>query len=73
MPPSRDVPEDERLCEQCNSRILGEAVVDQETTGVSQFCSTNCWQDAKHEIYEARREAKEQFELYGNDFDSWYR
>lgn len=60
------------LCEVCDEPILEEPITD-ERTGKRGFCSDGCLQEALDDKRIADIEAKQQFELYGDDMDSWYR
>jgi hypothetical protein len=41
--------------------------------GKSHFCSKDCFREAQEEIRIADCEARREFDLYGDDLDSWYR
>jgi hypothetical protein len=60
-------------CEYCLRFFLYQPFRSQERNGKSEFCSDNCVTDFEWEVRIGREEAKEQWELYGDDFDSWYR
>lgn len=59
------------LCAFCNAPILGEIVVDDEND--LQFCSDDCLFEDRDERRIARIDARQQYEMYGDDYDSWYR
>jgi len=59
-------------CEFCDEEFNGAPVTSEET-GKRVFCSDDCLTEALDEIRSGQREAKRQYELYGDDLDSWYR
>lgn len=60
------------LCEVCDDVIVDKPITSEET-GKRQFCSDYCCNEAKDDLRIARIEADQQFALYGDDYDSWYR
>lgn len=65
-------PEEVHQCEICDEYFATEPIKSEET-GLRQFCSDDCLQEAIDDLRIARIEAKEQYELYGDDLDSWLR
>jgi len=62
------------FCEFCNQPYdPTEFEVKGGRSGTSGFCSDDCKRDADEEIRVADCEARREFELYGDDRDSWYR
>ena len=59
-------------CERCDDPITGEPLTSEET-GKRVFCSIDCLSEATDDMRIARIEAKREYELYGNDLDSWFR
>jgi len=59
-------------CEVCHDPIREEPIVSEET-GKREFCSDECLFEAIEDMRIARIEAKQQYDLYGDDLDSWFR
>jgi hypothetical protein len=67
-------------CEYCDC-IIPQFDCEQQPDGkyecvdgkVRQFCCDQCHRDADEDLRVGMLEAREQFELYGADYDSWYR
>lgn len=60
------------MCEVCDEPIKEEPITD-ERTGKRQFCSDDCLQEAIDDQRIGEIESKQQWELYGDDIDSWFR
>lgn len=59
-------------CGFCNE-FYHEPPIMSEETGLSEFCCDGCLQEALEEIRIDRIEGRRQYEMYGDDMDSWYR
>lgn len=59
-------------CEKCDE-FFDEEPITSEETGKRKFCSDDCLQEALDDMRIAKIEAKQQWELYGDDVDSWFR
>ena len=59
-------------CENCDEFFEDEPITSPET-GKRGFCSDDCLQEMIEKIELAKAEDKRQYELYGDDIDSWYR
>ena len=64
--------EKEHQCEVCDEFFVGEPITSEET-GKRQFCSDDCLFEAREDKRIAEIEAKREYELYGDDLDSWFR
>lgn len=62
----------DHLCEMCDEPLYGEPVTSEET-GPRLFCSEECLQEAQEELRLYAAEAKREWEMFGDDVDSWYR
>lgn len=61
-------------CEYCDEEFDHEPVVDPDSrTGNRTYCSCDCHADAVEDFGVGDREAQREFEVYGDDYDSWYR
>lgn len=60
-------------CEKCDEHFMAPETVLGGRTGRSTFCSDDCKLEADDDIMIGDREAAEQYAMYGNDYDSWYR
>jgi len=63
---------DKHQCEVCDEFFAHEPIMSEET-GKRGFCSEGCLQEAIDDLRIARIEAKREYELYGDDLDSWFR
>ena len=59
-------------CEWCNEEFDDVPCVHPEID-MCEFCSNECANAAYEEVKYWQRVDKEQYELYGDDLDSWYR
>jgi hypothetical protein len=59
------------ICEYCCEEFDPKQFVITEDN--MQFCSDDCLREHRDEVRIGRIEAKKQWELYGDDYDSWYR
>lgn len=59
------------VCEYCSGPITDEPVVDPDTD--YQFCSTGCLHDYQEDKRVGQIEAAREREVWGDDYDSWYR
>lgn len=62
----------ELQCELCDEPIDGHPITSEET-GDRVFCSIDCVNEAIDNILIAKIDAKREYELYGDDLDSWFR
>lgn len=63
-------------CEQCDIEFDYEPVMypDPDSRWANcQFCSDECAAEAYEEVWVNAQESRREYELYGNDMDSWYR
>ena len=56
-------------CEYCDHFFLEEPVTD----GLREFCSDDCLRDYLEDVRVGECEARREYELYGDDLDSWFR
>ena len=61
------------MCECCDGLYLREHEVLGGRSGQSGFCSDICAREAAEDARIADWEAKREYELYGDDIDSWFR
>ena len=59
-------------CEKCDDEFDHEPITSPET-GKRTFCSDDCLNEAIDDLRIARIEAKREYEMYGDDLDSWFR
>jgi hypothetical protein len=65
---NRPEPVEPLLCENCDETITCPV-----QSGPRTYCSEECLRESDELRSLAREEAKHQYELYGDDLDSWYR
>ena len=63
-------------CEYCDIFVVGpdalsEMVIDPDDP--RRYCSDGCYLDAAEQRRVGMIEAGREFEIWGNDYDSWYR
>jgi hypothetical protein len=58
-----------QLCENCDEKILPWM----EGTECGRYCSHDCQIDDEDRRHAARLEDSREYEIYGTDYDSWYR
>ncbi len=56
-------------CEVCDEKL--DARVHDIIDG--RFCSLDCHQEAEDDVRIGRLESSQQYEMFGADFDSWFR
>ena len=61
-----------RFCGQCN-QLLDREVVTCEELPREQFCCDECMLDSLEELRVARMDDQREYEIWGDDYDSWYR
>jgi hypothetical protein len=62
------------ICEYCSNEIIDDAVTSNDPNeGYLKFCSCDCLQDYHEDARVGRYEAAREREVWGNDYDSWYR
>lgn len=69
---NREIAGMKHQCEKCDE-FFDEEPITSEETGKREFCSDECLQEAIDDMRIARIEAKQQWDLYGDDVDSWFR
>lgn len=60
-------------CESCGELVTGEKVTREHHRITQAYCSEDCAHDAEEDLWVGHREAAREFEIYGDDFDSWFR
>jgi len=61
--------EDAGQCEYCDEVFYHDAVI----VNNHCYCSDDCYFEDEERRTLAKHEAKQQYDMYGLDFDSWYR
>lgn len=72
---------EEKICEYCCDIIDTDPkdLVYEPVTGLSpsnvtiEFCSDDCKREYEHDVLVGQREAAREYEMFGTDYDSWYR